>query len=239
MRRTRVSFYFSCLCWYFCLFLLGLEGFCLVIWFGWGFWGFEEFFGMGGCSSFMWRSRRQRGKSSKLTWLKKPSTTQTGLGCALLAWVAEDTFLLSERVWNAQNKLLQRRKDLKSRWISVFFFKDAVLWEAYIYPFEACSPIIVSSHFLDPPCCVTMWHPVVWWESREILAVWELLFLLMYAKNIIAKCIICCNLHSHIQNRSGQSSHKDAVPFFPLSALLGSKILGILDIIAAQAEQMP
>ena len=77
--------------------------------------------------------------------------------------------------------------------------------------------------FLEAPCCVTVWHAAVRWELREILAVWELFFLLMYAKTIIAKCIICCNLHIHTQHRSGQSSHKNAVPYFLLLYFDGQK----------------
>lgn len=127
----------------------------------------------------------------------------------------------------AQTKLPETREVLKFRWIPVSLKKDAVVHfpvgEGCISPFEASSAAIPSSHFLEPPCCVTVWHTAIQWESREILAVWELLFLLVYAKNIIAKCIICCNLHIHTQHRSGQSSHKDAVPYFLLLCFSGQE----------------
>lgn len=72
------------------LFVLGLLGFFPLVL---GLEGFFWLFGLGavlgffggtrGCSSFMWRFKRQRGKGRELTWLKKQLTTDRLRLCTL------------------------------------------------------------------------------------------------------------------------------------------------------------
>lgn len=124
-------------------------------------------------------------------WVIKPCQVRGGQKVHHTFWPSS-SFPCTESLQSRMGEFSQAIQPSKA-----FLFACSWPQEGCFSKIETSYCAIPSSHFQDP-YCVTVWHTAILWELRRILAVWELLFLLMYAKNIIAKCIICCNLHIHI-----------------------------------------